>query len=286
MTIQLTNYGVPDPVSIVVTGHQVTASGGTAGPGDPVRDAPPETVTYSFTAGKPGTYVYHSLDGQNPGLHQEMGLAGALIVRPTGYESATEAGRSAYGAGDPVRPGVPVPADRGRPGHPQRDGARPQRALHSATATRPSGSSTAGSSRTCSRATTTRCSRTSPTSPWPRRTRATRCWCARSTSARTATPSTSTARTCASSRDGRMLSRSARWSPTRPPCGPRPLRQHAELGAEADRRHALDLDRQGPELGHLRAGQHGTCTDSDNNMEDDATGAAVPRRHLATVGHR
>ena len=81
VTIELTNYGVSDPVSIVVAGHQVSATGGSTGLVTQAANVG-ETVTYSFTAGKPGTYVYHSLDGQNPGLHQEMGLAGALIVRP------------------------------------------------------------------------------------------------------------------------------------------------------------------------------------------------------------
>jgi manganese oxidase len=50
-------------------------------------------VSYTFTAGKPGSYVYHSLGGPNPGLHTEMGLTGAFIVRPA------DGSRSAYGAG-------------------------------------------------------------------------------------------------------------------------------------------------------------------------------------------
>lgn len=41
------------------------------------------TVTYTFTASKPGTYLYHS--GTRPDLQTEMGLVGALIVRPAGY---------------------------------------------------------------------------------------------------------------------------------------------------------------------------------------------------------
>jgi len=68
--------------SIVFPGHRVTATGGTAGlltqeacPGDP---AP---VSYSFTASEPGTYIYHS--GTQPELQIEMGLVGAIIVRPT-----------------------------------------------------------------------------------------------------------------------------------------------------------------------------------------------------------
>ena len=41
--------------------------------------------TYTFVAATPGTYLYHS--GTNPELQVEMGLVGALIVRPTGYRS-------------------------------------------------------------------------------------------------------------------------------------------------------------------------------------------------------
>ena len=93
VSIKLTNYGVPDPVSIVVGGHQVSASGGSPGLVTHAASIGGTTpVTYTFTAGKPGTYVYHSLDGQNPGLHQEMGLAGALIVRPL------DGSRTVYGA--------------------------------------------------------------------------------------------------------------------------------------------------------------------------------------------
>lgn len=96
VTIALTNYGVPDPVSIVVAGHRVEASGGHAGLVTQAANVD-ETVTYSFVAGEPGTYVYHSLDGQNPGLHQEMGLGGALIVRPSDFNAETA--RTAYGVG-------------------------------------------------------------------------------------------------------------------------------------------------------------------------------------------
>jgi manganese oxidase len=50
------------------------------------------TVTYTFTATKPGTYLYHS--GTRPDLQTEMGLVGALIVRPNGYN---ENAPTAYG---------------------------------------------------------------------------------------------------------------------------------------------------------------------------------------------
>jgi len=39
------------------------------------------SITYSFTASKPGTFMYNS--GVNPQIQIEMGLVGALIVRPT-----------------------------------------------------------------------------------------------------------------------------------------------------------------------------------------------------------
>ena len=43
--------------------------------------------TYTFVAGKPGTYLYHS--GTNADLQIEMGLVGALIVRPSDYDFGT-----------------------------------------------------------------------------------------------------------------------------------------------------------------------------------------------------
>lgn len=41
------------------------------------------TVTYSFVAAEPGTYYYAS--GTNPELQVQMGLFGALVVRPAGH---------------------------------------------------------------------------------------------------------------------------------------------------------------------------------------------------------
>ncbi|MBY0431001.1 MAG: hypothetical protein K2Q10_07380, partial [Rhodospirillales bacterium] len=51
-----------------------------------------QPVTYSFTAGKPGTYLYHS--GTRPDIQVDMGLVGALIVRPANFSAAN---RTAYG---------------------------------------------------------------------------------------------------------------------------------------------------------------------------------------------
>ena len=73
-------------VSIVFPGHVVTATGDPgAVDGLLTKEAPPDgatMVTYTFTATHPGTYLYRS--GTRPDLQVEMGLVGALIVRPTG----------------------------------------------------------------------------------------------------------------------------------------------------------------------------------------------------------
>jgi len=48
------------------------------------REAQPGgLVTYTFVAGEPGTYQYHS--GTQPDLQIEMGLYGTLIVRPASW---------------------------------------------------------------------------------------------------------------------------------------------------------------------------------------------------------
>jgi manganese oxidase len=66
--------------SIVFPGHDVTATGGLQGL--VAQEAQPGgSVTYTFTAGQPGTYLYHS--GTRPDLQVEMGLYGALVVRPS-----------------------------------------------------------------------------------------------------------------------------------------------------------------------------------------------------------
>jgi hypothetical protein len=84
ITINLTNT-LMVPVSMVFPGQVgVTVSGGV--PGLLTREAPANggTVTYTFTVSQPGTYLYHS--GTNPELQIEMGLVGALIVRPAGFD--------------------------------------------------------------------------------------------------------------------------------------------------------------------------------------------------------
>ena len=80
ITINLTNQ-LTIPTSMVFPGHQVIAAGGVQGL--LTREAPAGggSVTYTFVAGEPGTYLYWS--GTRPDLQVEMGLVGALIVRPT-----------------------------------------------------------------------------------------------------------------------------------------------------------------------------------------------------------
>jgi len=79
ITVNLSNE-LPLPVSIVFPGHQVTASSGSAGKLTMEAAASGGTVSYSFRATHPGTYLYHS--GTRPELEVEMGLVGAIIVRP------------------------------------------------------------------------------------------------------------------------------------------------------------------------------------------------------------
>ena len=73
---------LPVPVSIVFPGQTgVIATGGV--PGLLTREAPPGgTVRYTFNADNPGTYLYHS--GTRPEVQVEMGLVGAIIIRPSG----------------------------------------------------------------------------------------------------------------------------------------------------------------------------------------------------------
>ena len=90
ITINLKNgltvaAGTVPNVSILFPGQDVTASCTTApcSPGTLTMEAEAgglSEVSYTFTASNAGTYMYHS--GTNPGLQVEMGLTGALIVRP------------------------------------------------------------------------------------------------------------------------------------------------------------------------------------------------------------
>jgi hypothetical protein len=95
------NNSLPVPVSIIFPGQQgVTATGGMAGlltREAPASAAGQNTVvggpTYTFVAAQAGTYMYHS--GTNADLQVEMGLVGALIVRPSGFAQGNVSGHPA-----------------------------------------------------------------------------------------------------------------------------------------------------------------------------------------------
>jgi len=98
VVVNLTNT-LPERTSIVFPGQdaQVTASGGVAGLLTTEAGAAGGTVSYSFTAGSPGTYLYES--GTAPSKQVEMGLVGALVVRPNTANCPAVAGTDcAYGA--------------------------------------------------------------------------------------------------------------------------------------------------------------------------------------------
>jgi hypothetical protein len=85
VTINMTN-NLSEPVSMIFPGQSgVTASGGSCPSVDDCLFAQAadtgETVTYTFTAGEPGTYLYES--GTNPDKQVQMGLYGVLVVYPS-----------------------------------------------------------------------------------------------------------------------------------------------------------------------------------------------------------
>ncbi|MFD3402040.1 multicopper oxidase domain-containing protein [Kribbella sp. NPDC058693] len=73
---------LPEATSIVFPGQDATVAATGGAPGLLTTEAAAGgSVTYSFTAGQPGTYLYES--GTDIAKQIEMGLAGALVVRPT-----------------------------------------------------------------------------------------------------------------------------------------------------------------------------------------------------------
>ena len=66
----------------------------------PIARAANGSVTYSFVASNPGTYLYES--GTDVGKQVQMGLYGALVVRPTAHlDWAYNNGTQAFGQFDP-----------------------------------------------------------------------------------------------------------------------------------------------------------------------------------------
>jgi hypothetical protein len=85
------------PVSIVFPGQQgVTSTCGSNCTDGPLtrQITPGGSVQYRFVASQPGTYRYHS--GSNPSLQVDMGLVGAIVVRPAGFDAGTASTRKAY----------------------------------------------------------------------------------------------------------------------------------------------------------------------------------------------
>ena len=84
VTVNLTNQ-LTVPISILFPGQEGVSAQMVTGSGNPglltLEANPGETVRYTFQASQPGTYTYYS--GTRPELQVEMGLFGALIVRPT-----------------------------------------------------------------------------------------------------------------------------------------------------------------------------------------------------------
>lgn len=96
VTVNLTN-NLSVATSIVFPGQgQVTTTGGSPGLLTAEAAASGGMVSYEFVASQPGTYEYHS--GTNTELQVEMGLVGAIIVRPAGFDQNTN--RTAYGTAD------------------------------------------------------------------------------------------------------------------------------------------------------------------------------------------
>jgi FtsP/CotA-like multicopper oxidase with cupredoxin domain len=98
----LVSNALPFRVSIVFPGQQLLPTpppGASGTPGLLTREAlPGATVGYQFRATNAGTYIYNS--GTRPDLQVAMGMVGALIVRPTGFNPASAANRRAYGTAD------------------------------------------------------------------------------------------------------------------------------------------------------------------------------------------
>ncbi|MCX7003803.1 MAG: multicopper oxidase domain-containing protein [bacterium] len=87
-TVQINlQNALPVPTSLVFPGQTgVVATGGVPGLLTREVTGPVMTVTYTFTASQPGTYLYNS--GTQPELQVEMGLLGAIIVRPAATTQA------------------------------------------------------------------------------------------------------------------------------------------------------------------------------------------------------
>jgi FtsP/CotA-like multicopper oxidase with cupredoxin domain len=97
ITIELSN-ALTIPVSLVFPGQLLVSAAGGVNTQDGLltKEAlPGGTVTYTLTASHAGTYAYYS--GTRPELEVEMGLTGAILVRPSGFNPLAP---TAYGHPD------------------------------------------------------------------------------------------------------------------------------------------------------------------------------------------
>ncbi len=134
VTVVLHNT-LPQPTSILFPGQSnVLADGNpavpqvTAGamsslvqPADTPTGPGVDTVTYEFTAGSPGTYLYSS--GTDNSVQLNMGLYGALVVRPAGHpDQVNDRGDSVFNPGheylyllSEIDPDLHLAVERGEP---------------------------------------------------------------------------------------------------------------------------------------------------------------------------
>ncbi len=134
VTVVLHN-SLPEPTSIIFAGESGVLADGVAaqpqfdstGPGASLTSlvqaagAGNGSVTYTFTAGSPGTYLYQS--GTDVKKQLQMGMYGALVVRPAGHptqvndrsDSAFTAGKEYLFLLSEVDPDVHLAVERNQP---------------------------------------------------------------------------------------------------------------------------------------------------------------------------
>ena len=115
VTINLTNYGVPQPVSIVVSGHNATAAGGVDGLVTKAATTTSGPVTYTFVADEPGdrvavyetcsgAYLFSITESKNHSIQSPVGVAVNPADGEHGFIRLSEDGNSfVRGDGRPIR---------------------------------------------------------------------------------------------------------------------------------------------------------------------------------------
>lgn len=90
--VRVRNVDLPQSVAMAFPGQ--TGVSVTSGTSPLVADGGTAVTTYSFVASNPGTYMYHS--SESPQIQIDMGLVGALIVRPPAIDVPEGAAGMAY----------------------------------------------------------------------------------------------------------------------------------------------------------------------------------------------